>query len=96
MMKLPFHTTAKSTARLLISIPSYWYCGERAEALATELLYRSGSGTLWVSQGTGGRAGKKPVNSGSLWAERAAEGQSDEPYYAAQLSLWPTVLTPSL
>lgn len=31
MMKLPFQTTAKSTARLLMSIPSYWYCRERAE-----------------------------------------------------------------
>lgn len=28
MMKLPFHTTAKSTARLLMSIPSYWYYRE--------------------------------------------------------------------
>jgi hypothetical protein len=32
-MKLPFHTTAKSTARLLMSIPSYWYCGDRIKAL---------------------------------------------------------------
>lgn len=42
MMKLPFHTTAKSTARLLMSIPSYWYCGERGRGTWPMKFYITG------------------------------------------------------
>lgn len=44
MMKLPFHTTAKSTARLLMSMPSYWYCGERGRGTCHEEFYPRESG----------------------------------------------------
>jgi len=37
IMKLPFHTTAKSTARLLMSIPSYWYCRDRIGAQISQV-----------------------------------------------------------
>ena len=49
MMKLPFHTTAKSTARLLMSMPSYWYYRETGR----------GTGLMWPSI-TGVRDADKP------------------------------------
>jgi len=51
MMKLPFHTTAKSTARLLMSMPSYWYCGERGGAHVHEEFYPGGQGAAGIPGG---------------------------------------------
>lgn len=61
MMKLPFHTTAKSTARLLMSILSYWYCGERGRGhMACEVPYHRGSGMLLALRGTRATVGRTP------------------------------------
>lgn len=80
MMKLPFHTTAKSTARLLMSIPSYWYCRERAEAQGSRGFLSQG-----VRDATGisedpDYSRKATRDSSSPWAKKAAEEESEEPH----------------
>lgn len=63
MMKLPFHTTAKSTARLLMSIPSYWYCRRGQRHMLVRLSH--GAGMLGVS-GDRDYSRKEARDSGSL------------------------------
>lgn len=60
MMKLPFHTTAKSTARLLMSIPSYWYCGEKGRGTRAREAFHHGGGAA------AGISGDQERNQG-LW-----------------------------
>lgn len=80
MMKLPFHTTAKSTARLLMSIPSYWYCGERGrEHTAREAPYHGGVRDAAGTLGDRDYSGRETGGSSSLWAEKGAEGESGKP-----------------
>lgn len=95
MMKLPFQTTAKSTARLLMSIPSYWYCRERAEA--------QGSGGA-LPQGVRDATGiseepdysrKATRDSASPWAKKAAEEESEEPHVLLKQPCDSLPLTPS-
>ena len=89
-MKLPFHTTAKSTARLLMSMPSYWYCGEGAGAHVHEEFYPRGSGCCRHLRVPGNKPGTL-VPSGPR--ERQMERQEPQAPFTSSLGCLPP--TPS-